>query len=147
MSVKIFKVQKIDDGAAVRSSLSSRTWLPDCFREPCSVRVENAEDEYAPGIARVRMIDMRLALAVLTAVIALHPQPFQAQELPGSATQNIERIGSLEALTLHRGRTGDGKRPQFLSVTLLPKRAKDGFQIAADIPGHGETQLIALISL
>ena len=93
------------------------------------------------------MIDMRLALAVLTAVIAIHSQPVQAQELPGSATPNIERIGSLEALTLHRVRTGDGKRPQFLSVTLLPNRGMDVFQIAADIPGRGETQLIASSSL
>jgi aldose 1-epimerase len=111
------------------------------------VRVENAEDEYAPGIARVRMIDMRLALAVLTAVIAIHSQPVQAQELPGSATPNIERIGSLEALTLHRVRTGAGKTPQFLSVTLLPNRGMDMFQITADIPGRGETQLIASTSL
>ncbi|HEV2483958.1 MAG TPA: aldose 1-epimerase [Terracidiphilus sp.] len=93
------------------------------------------------------MIDMRPALAAFLAVATIHPQPAQAQVLLGSSTPNIERIGSLEALTLHRTRTGDGKRSQFLTVTLLPNRGMDVFQITADIPGRGETQLIASTSL
>ena len=87
---------------------------------------------------------MRPVLAVLMAA-AIHPQPVPAQNLlPAS---NLQRVGSLEVLTLHRTRTGDGKHPQFLSVTLLPNRGMDVFQITADIPGHGETQLIASTSI
>jgi aldose 1-epimerase len=93
------------------------------------------------------MIDARLALAALIMVVAIHPRPTNGQDFPGSSAPNIQRIGSLEALTLLRTRTGDGKRPQFLSVTLLPNRGMDVFQITADIPGRGETQLIASTSL
>jgi hypothetical protein len=92
-----------------------------------------------------RMIGMRPALAALILVALIHPQNVQAQRLPAAST--IRRVGGLDVLTLHRTRTSDGKRPQFLSVTLLPNRGRDVFQVSADIPGRGETQLIESTSL
>ncbi len=91
------------------------------------------------------MIGMRQALAAFIMAATILRQTAHAQGLP--ATSTIQRVGSLDVLTLHRTRTSDGKRPQFLSVTLLPNRGMDVFQITADIPGHGETQLIASTSL
>lgn len=91
------------------------------------------------------MIGMCPVLAALVMVATIHRQPAQAQGLPVAST--IQRVGSLDVLTLHRTRTSNGKRPQFLSVTLLPNRGMDVFQISADIPGRGETRLIASTSL
>ena len=90
---------------------------------------------------------MRRVLASLVIATAIYSQPDQSQESSPATTPNIQRVGSLQVLTLHRSRTTDAKRPQFLSITLLPNRGMDIFQISADIPGRGETNLIASSSL
>ncbi len=57
------------------------------------------------------------------------------------------KIGGQDPIVLSRGRSGDGSTPEFLSVTLLPGRGMNVFQITAWIPGRGETKLLASPSL
>ena len=51
-------------------------------------------------------------------------------------------VGGTEVVHLKRAATSHGKRPEFLSVTLLPGRGMNVFQITADIPGRGETSVL-----
>jgi len=51
-------------------------------------------------------------------------------------------IGGQKAIVLNRVRTGDGSKPEFLSITVLPGRAMNLFQVTAWIPGKGEIELI-----
>ncbi len=64
--------------------------------------------------------------------------------LPSPAHAASETIiGGQAAVTLHRTRSGDGTRPEFLSVTLLPGRGMNVLQITAYLPGRGEVSLMA----
>ena len=56
------------------------------------------------------------------------------------------QIGGENVLTLTRKGTGGGK-PEFLSVTLLPGRGMNMFQVTAAIPGKGEIPLMRSPSL
>lgn len=66
---------------------------------------------------------------------------------PPTATQVKPEIGGQKVIVLRRGRTGDGAHPEFLSVTLLPGRGMNIFQITAWLPGKGEVPLLASPSL
>ncbi|MHB1022215.1 MAG: aldose epimerase family protein [Acidobacteriaceae bacterium] len=73
----------------------------------------------------------------------------QAREytLPSSSASSLPEIGGQQAIVLRRTRTGNGKRPEFLSVTLLPGRGMNVFQITAYLPGKGEVSLMSSPSL
>jgi aldose 1-epimerase len=58
------------------------------------------------------------------------------------ATPAAIQIGGEDVLTLSRKPTGAGNKPEFLSVTLLPGRAMNMFQVTAAIPGKGEIPLM-----
>jgi galactose mutarotase-like enzyme len=45
-------------------------------------------------------------------------------------------------VVLHRAATSNGARREFTSVTLLPGRGLNVFQITANLPGRGETELM-----
>ena len=53
------------------------------------------------------------------------------------------RIGGQEPVSLHREMSGDGKKPEFVQVTLLPGRGMNFFQARAWFPGLGEVDLLA----
>src|ERR1035437_1588575 len=93
------------------------------------------------------MIPMRPTLAVLILFAAFYASGVRAQDRWAAAGAETQRVEGLDTVTLHRSRTKVGNRPQFLSVTLLPGHGMDLFQVTADIPGHGETPLIASPSL
>ena len=57
------------------------------------------------------------------------------------------QIGGENALTLTRKATAGGSKPEFLSVTLLPGRGMNMFQVTAAIPGKGEIPLLRSPSL
>ena len=50
-------------------------------------------------------------------------------------------------LTLARKASSGGSKPEFLSVTLLPGRGMNMFQVTAAIPGKGEIPLMRSPSL
>jgi aldose 1-epimerase len=56
-------------------------------------------------------------------------------------------IGGLPPLVLHRNATSHGTKREFTSITLLPGRGLNTFQITADLPGKGETDLLRSPSL
>lgn len=55
---------------------------------------------------------------------------------------NLPIIGGQKVVVLRRQQSGDGSKPEFLSVTLLPGRGMNMFQITAYLPGHGEVPLL-----
>jgi galactose mutarotase-like enzyme len=92
------------------------------------------------------------ALAVIAAVAATQASSgaeFASRESRDKIefSHSKQLFGGLPAVTLHRQRTGDGSKPEFLSVTVLPGRGMDVFQITADLPGRGETALLESPSL
>jgi aldose 1-epimerase len=52
------------------------------------------------------------------------------------------RVGGMDVVHLQRAATSHGKKPEFLSLTLLPGRGMNVFQITADIPGRGDTPVL-----
>jgi aldose 1-epimerase len=62
------------------------------------------------------------------------PEPRHASTPP--------QVGGKDVVTLTRKATSSGTKPEFLSVTLLPGRGMNVFQITASIPGKGEIPLI-----
>jgi len=78
-------------------------------------------------------------VALLTA--GCQPQP-PAQQPPQPAAPAAVKIGGENVLTLTRKATSSGSKPEFLSVTLLPGRAMNMFQVTAAIPGKGEIPLL-----
>jgi aldose 1-epimerase len=69
-----------------------------------------------------------LLIAACTAFLTL----VQAQTL---------QVGGMDVVQLKRAATNQDKKPEFLSVTLLPGRGMNVFQITANIPGRGETSV------
>jgi aldose 1-epimerase len=57
------------------------------------------------------------------------------------------QIGGENPLILTRKATAGGSKPEFLSVTLLPGRGMNMFQVTAAIPGKGEIPLLRSPSL
>jgi galactose mutarotase-like enzyme len=64
---------------------------------------------------------------------------------PAEAEQTL--IGGVPPLLLKRQATSHGARREFTSVTLLPGRGLNVFQITANLPGKGETDLFRSPSL
>ena len=51
-------------------------------------------------------------------------------------------IGGMPPLRLERKATSHGRKREFTSITLLPGRGLNTFQITANLPGRGETELL-----
>ncbi len=58
-------------------------------------------------------------------------------------TDSSLEVGGEDVVTLRRTPPGDVSTPQFVSVTVLPGRGFNTFQITANLPGKGEVNLIA----
>ena len=59
----------------------------------------------------------------------------------------MPEVGGQKAIQLRRLQSGVGAKPEFLSVTLLPGRGMNVFQITAYLPGRGEVPLLASQSI
>ena len=57
-------------------------------------------------------------------------------------TPATPKIGGQDVVVLKRKPTSDGKKLEFLSVTLFPGRGMNMFQMTANVPGKGEIPLI-----
>lgn len=60
---------------------------------------------------------------------------------------SLPNVGGQRVIVLRRRQTGKGVRPEFLSVTLLPGRGMNVFQIMAYLPGKGVVPLLYSPSL
>lgn len=58
-------------------------------------------------------------------------------------TDSALQVGGEDVVTLRRAPSTDVATPQFVSVTVLPGRGFNTFQITANIPGKGEINLLA----
>lgn len=62
--------------------------------------------------------------------------------LLGSSPAAQVLVGGVAPVVLHRTATSHGTKRDFTSVTLLPGRGLNTFQITANLPGKGETELL-----
>ncbi len=81
------------------------------------------------------------ATALLAAGCSQQPATPTASA-PQPAAPAAIQIGGEDVLTLTRKPTDGGAKPEFLSVTLLPGRGMNMFQVTAAIPGKGEIPLL-----
>ncbi len=65
----------------------------------------------------------------------------------GSASTAAPKIGGEDVVVLKRSATSNGTKPEFLSATILPGRGMNMFQITANLPGKGVTNLFFSPSL
>jgi len=56
--------------------------------------------------------------------------------------QPAPEIGGAPVVKLTRNATSNGTKPEFLSLTVLPGRGMEVFQITADVPGKGEIPVL-----
>jgi aldose 1-epimerase len=80
-----------------------------------------------------RLTELRFLVRILLPMVVCSTPLLAAQAVP---------VGGADVVHLKRAATSHGKQPEFLSVTLLPGRGMNVFQITADIPGRGETPLL-----
>jgi len=64
-----------------------------------------------------------------------------------SGTPGAPQIGGQDVVVLKRTATSSGTKPEFLTVTVLPGRGLNMFQITANLPGKGPTDLLFAPSL
>ena len=83
-----------------------------------------------------------LATSVLLAAGCRQQPATPAQPAVQTASPAAIQIGGEDVLTLARKATNSGSKPEFLSVTLLPGRGMNMFQVTAAIPGKGEIPLL-----
>jgi aldose 1-epimerase len=79
---------------------------------------------------------LRAQFVLLCALLLLFP-----------ATAETPLIGGMPPLLLKRKPTSHGAKREFTSITLLPGRGLNTFQITANLPGKGETELLRSPSL
>ena len=83
-----------------------------------------------------------LAIFALLAAGCTQPPATPAEQAPQPAAPPVIKIGGEDVLTLARKASSGGSKPEFLSVTLLPGRGMNMFQVTAAIPGKGEIPLL-----
>src|SRR5580658_5393688 len=82
------------------------------------------------------------AVQILLAVgfgLASMPQGNAQASAPSTS---LPQVGGENILTLVRKPSTNGLKPEFLSVTLLPGRGMNLFQLTAYLPGKGEVNLL-----
>jgi aldose 1-epimerase len=90
-----------------------------------------------------------IATAAIFSVAGCKQTPAPSETAPVSqpTAASAPQIGGQDVVRLNRAATSDGKRPEFLSATVLPGRGMNLFQITANIPGKGEIPLLFSPSL
>jgi aldose 1-epimerase len=78
---------------------------------------------------------------------ATTPAPDSQQREPASEAARMDQIGGQNVVLLVRKPTENGNQPEFLSATVLPGRGMNVFQITANIPGRGITEVLYAPSL
>ena len=73
--------------------------------------------------------------------------PTESPAQPQPAATTPQQIGGEDIVTLERKPTSNGQKPEFLSVTVLPGRGMNVFQITANLPGKGTIDVLASPSL
>jgi len=74
------------------------------------------------------------------------PPPAETPSQPTAATAP-QQVGGQDIVTLQRKATANGQKPEFLTATVLPGRGMNLFQVTANIPGKGQTEVLSSPSL
>jgi galactose mutarotase-like enzyme len=88
-----------------------------------------------------------LPLHALAAAALLCPDGKDGQAREELAPLDGLKIGGQQVVELRRKGSANPSRPEFTSVTILPGRGMNLFQITANIPGKGEVHVLASPSL
>lgn len=91
-----------------------------------------------------RWFPLLLLLAILPASFAQQPAPKHSNLLP---PPNSVSIGGEPIVVLKRQQSGDERKPQFLTATIIPGRGMAVLQITAYVPGKGEVNVFSAPSL
>jgi galactose mutarotase-like enzyme len=88
-----------------------------------------------------------LPLNALAAAVLMRPAGKGVQAGEAAASPDGLKIGGQQVVELRRKASANPSRPEFTSVTILPGRGMNLFQITANIPGKGEVHVLASPSL
>src|SRR6185312_6319250 len=84
-----------------------------------------------------------LPIAIMSSILGCKSHPVVTPPSPTAvASAHLPLVGGQKAIELRRLQSGTGAKPEFLSVTLLPGRGMNLFQITAYLPGRGEVPLL-----
>ena len=61
---------------------------------------------------------------------------------PAESKAAVPQVGGMPVVTLTRHETTEGKQPEFVSMTVMPGRGMDVFEIEADVPGKGKIPVL-----
>jgi aldose 1-epimerase len=81
-----------------------------------------------------------LAATLLIAGCQKQQSPTEQPAVQPQAAKTPQ-INGEDVVMLQRKATGNGQKPEFLSATVIPGRGMNLFQITADIPGRGTTNV------
>jgi aldose 1-epimerase len=96
---------------------------------------------------RSRMLAGMLSVLALLSAGCQQQKSAPVEQAAQPTAAPVTQIGGKDVLTLKRTATAGGSKPEFLSVTLLPGRGMNMFQVTAAIPGKGEVPLLHSPSL
>ena len=106
---------------------------------PIEVRLSSLKQAVLPGL---------LSIAIAVGSFGCKAKPAPPPPSPtANASASLPVVGGQKAIQLRRLQSGVGAKPEFLSVTLLPGRGMNVFQITAYLPGRGEVPLFASKSI
>jgi aldose 1-epimerase len=91
------------------------------------------------------LVGVLLCALALPSALVLLPDAAAGQVPKPALKQPL--IGGMPPLRLERKATSHGSKREFTSITLLPGRGLNTFQITANLPGKGETELLRSPSL
>jgi aldose 1-epimerase len=103
---------------------------------------------FAPSFAKKTFASPALLLATTLLVAAgckssaPPPESVNPQNVPPAA-----QVNGQDVVTLQRKATPNGTAPEFLSATVIPGRGMNLFQITANLPGKGTTNIFFAPSL
>lgn len=99
------------------------------------------------SLKRLTLINL-VSIAFMSWNLGCKSHPVVAPPSPTAvASAHLPQVGGQKAVELRRLQSGTGEKPEFLSVTLLPGRGMNVFQMTAYLPGKGEVPLLASPSL
>lgn len=83
------------------------------------------------------------AVVAITLMSGCRKQEQPPPETNQPAQTSAPEIGGQPVVKLTRAATSNGQQPEFLSVTVLPGRGMNVFQITANLPGKGEIPVLS----
>ena len=136
------RIGERNHGAIVEGDASAQTGLQWTGFERT---VSHAGEKESMWMHKGMAAAMAGALALMMGCNSNKTQPApaeQAAQPAPAATSAAPEIGGQPVVKLTRQATSNGEKPEFLSLTVLPGRGMNVFQITANLPGKGEIPVL-----